>query len=242
MSTLFISDLHLTDERPETLQTFLHFLGGPARRADSLYILGDLFEAWVGDDDDGAGNTAVVSALADYTRHGTKLFFMHGNRDFLVGPDFAAATGCTLLPEYHVIDLYGSKTLLMHGDILCTDDVDYQVFRRQVRNPDWQQIFLNRSLAERRFLAKLVRNESMASTQRKSPEIMDVHPSAVTQTMQKYGVHDLIHGHTHRPAVHEFAIDGKPARRIVLGDWYDQDSVLVCAGDKRELVRIASLG
>jgi UDP-2,3-diacylglucosamine hydrolase len=241
MSTLFISDLHLTDERPETIHSFLQFLAGPARRAESLYILGDLFEAWVGDDDDSAGNTAVVSALADYTRHGSFLFFMHGNRDFLVGADFAAATGCTLLPEHYVVDLYGIKTLLMHGDILCTDDTDYQVFRRQVRNPEWQQTFLNRSLAERRFLAKLVRNESIASTQRKSPEIMDVHPNAVMQTMQEYGVCDLIHGHTHRPAVHEFAINGKPARRIVLGDWYDQDSVLICDSGKRELTRIASL-
>lgn len=234
MATLFISDLHLAAERPEITRQFLDFLAGEARRADALYILGDLFEYWIGDDTL-SGDARVqedyrpiVSALRGLSEAGVPVFVMHGNRDFLLGDAFVAASGCRLLPDGAVIDLYGRKTLLMHGDLLCTDDVEYQQVRQRMRDPRFIQAFLVRPVAEREALVRDYRAQSKAVTSQKKPEIMDVNTDTVTKTLQQHGVDRLIHGHTHRPAVHRLTVSGHPAERIVLGDWYDQGSVLRC--------------
>ena len=225
-TTLFISDLHLDESRPQIVELFKQFLRGEARRADALYILGDLFESWIGDDDDGALAGEVAADLAAVRDAGVAAFFMHGNRDFLLGADYAARAGITLLHDPTVIELDGERTLLMHGDTLCTDDAAYQDFRAVVRNPDWQKQFGARPLAERRAFAAQARAESLKHTANSSAEIMDVNQAAVVAIMREHGVRRLIHGHTHRPATHEFELDGHSAERIVLGDWYEQGSVL----------------
>lgn len=227
MTTLFISDLHLDAERPAITALFLDFLKQRATAVEALYVLGDLFEAWIGDDDDTEPGPAVAAAFKALSGR-VPVYFMHGNRDFLLGEGFAAASGMQLLPETRMIDLYGVPTLIMHGDTLCTDDVEYQAFRAQVRSPAWQAGILTRPLAERRQLARQLRADSLRVTREKGLEITDVNPQTVKETMRAHGVRQLIHGHTHRPAIHEFTLDGEPARRIVLGDWYDQGSVLVC--------------
>lgn len=227
MQTLFISDLHLDPQRPEILALFTRFLDElDPNETEALYILGDLFEAWIGDDEDAPACQAISDRLRTVSERGIALNIMHGNRDFLLGPVFAERCGARLIDDPARVDLYGTPTLLMHGDTLCTDDLEYQAFRRQVRDPDWQQQFLALPLAERRRMAAGLRETSREQTAAKRPEIMDVNPHAVTRAMREAGVHCLIHGHTHRPAVHEFDLDGRPARRIVLGDWYDQGSVL----------------
>lgn len=226
MTTLFISDLHLTSEQPQTLALFLKFLRHQAVHAETLYILGDLFEAWLGDDVIATEMEAVLDGLAVLTKNGVPVYIMVGNRDFLMGNDFATASGSDLLPEPTVINLYGTPTLLLHGDTLCTDDFDYQQFRRQVRDPAWQREFLAKPVAERLAMGRQARAESTARTQEKSEQIMDVNPFAVKETLRQHGVQRLIHGHTHRPAVHQLHIDGQPATRIVLGDWHAQGSVL----------------
>jgi UDP-2,3-diacylglucosamine hydrolase len=230
-TTLFIADLHLDPARPAITDLFLDFLATEARAASALYILGDLFEAWVGDDDDAPHHRPVVTALRDLSTSGTSVWFAHGNRDFLLGESFAAASGAQLLGEETVIDLYGTATLLMHGDTLCTDDTAYLAFRAQVRDPAWQREFLAKPLAERRQIAQGLRERSAASTRDKPAEIMDVNAATVAQTMIAAGVRQLIHGHTHRPAIHEFELEGQTARRIVLGDWYTQGSVLRCSAE-----------
>ena len=226
--TLFISDLHLDPQRPEIIRLFLEFLGNRARLAERLYILGDLFEAWVGDDDDSKMASAVCAGLQDCAQSGTSVYVMHGNRDFLLGEDFAAACGCTLLTDPSAIDLYGQITLLMHGDLLCTDDHEYQAFRGMVREPHWQETFLARPIAERREIALQLRETSIERTRGKPEAIMDVNQQTVIDTMERHAVQRLIHGHTHRPAVHVLTVNGKPAQRLVLGDWYEQGSVLEC--------------
>ncbi|MEJ2345495.1 MAG: UDP-2,3-diacylglucosamine diphosphatase [Gammaproteobacteria bacterium] len=226
--TLFISDLHLDAERPAITELFLQFLRGPAAGADALYILGDLFEAWVGDDDLSPHHQRVIDGLHELTGRGVPLHVMHGNRDFLLGAAFADASGATLLAEPAVIDLYGTPTLLLHGDILCTDDRDYMQFRAMVRDSAWQQKFLARPLAERHEMARQAREQSRRSASGKGEQIMDVNPEAVTAALRRHGVGRLIHGHTHRPAIHRLAADHAPATRIVLGDWYEQGSVLHC--------------
>ena len=222
MSTLFISDLHLDATRNHATQAFREFLKHRAARADALYILGDLFEAWIGDDDDDPLAGAVMDALAELTSGGVPARFVHGNRDFLAGDGFARRTGVTLLPESSVVELEGERVLLMHGDTLCTDDHDYQEFRSMVRDPKWQAQFLALPLAARRALAAQARDASRISTGGKPMEIMDVNASAVAEAMRANGVRRMIHGHTHRPAVHEFDLDDEPATRIVLGDWYQR--------------------
>ena len=226
MATLFISDLHLDPARPDITERCLRFLDTRAGEADALYILGDLFEAWVGDDDPEPEKRRVVHRLAELSAAGTPFFFMHGNRDFLVGEDFARATGCTLLPDPAVVELYGERVLLMHGDSLCTDDVEYQAFRSMVRNRIWQQSFLARSLEERFAIAKEARSRSLAASGAKPAEIMDVNQAAVEAAVREHGVRLLLHGHTHRPAVHRFEVDGRETTRIVLGDWYEQGSAV----------------
>jgi UDP-2,3-diacylglucosamine hydrolase len=237
MSIKFIADLHLRPEQPAMVQLFLQFLQDQAHDNDleALYILGDLFEAWIGDDFVPPGVDTVMAALSHLTGKGIPVYFMHGNRDFLVGDEFAARTGCQLLPEFHVIDLYGTATLLMHGDLLCTDDLDYMKFRNMVRNTQWQQEFLSKTVSERIAIAQTARKESQQKTQQLANEIMDVNQDTVVQTMTKWQVPQLIHGHTHRPNTHKLTIDGKPAKRIVLGDWYEQGSVLECDDQGCEL-------
>lgn len=226
MTVLFISDLHLDPTRPDATRAFHRFLKDRAGKADALYILGDLFEAWVGDDDDDPLALEVIEALAKLTSGGTPAWFAHGNRDFLLGEDFSRRSGVELLPESKVVDLGGGPVLLMHGDSLCTDDHDYQEFRAMVRDPKWQAQFLALPLMARRALAAQARDASRISTSGKPMAIMDVNAAAVAEAMQANGVRRLIHGHTHRPAVHEFELGGEPATRIVLGDWFRQGWVL----------------
>jgi len=226
MSTLFISDLHLDAARPHIVELFTRFIAAGARAAEALYILGDLFESWIGDDDDSPLALQVAQSLYALKQSGVPVFFMHGNRDFLLGEAYAKRAGMTLLDDPTVIEFGGQPTLLMHGDTLCTDDAAYQEFRAVVRNPDWQKQFRARSLSERHAFAAQARAESVKHTAGAKPEIMDVNQAAVLAAMRKHGVRTLIHGHTHRPATHRFEFDGQVAERIVLGDWYEQSSVL----------------
>ena len=226
-TTLFISDLHLCGTRPAITALFLDFLQRRARNADALYILGDLFEYWIGDEAvEQEEFRAIVHGLREQTAGATPVFVMHGNRDFLMADVFEKATGCRLLSDPARIDLHGIPTLLMHGDSLCTDDLEYMAFRNQVRNPAWQRGFLGKSVAERDQIVRDFREISKHSTASKKPEIMDVNQNAVEAVMREHGVRRLIHGHTHRPKEHVFTLDGQPARRMVLGDWYEQGSVL----------------
>ena len=226
-NTLFISDLHLCGARPAITALFLDFLRARARPAQALYILGDLFEYWIGDEAvEQKEFRPIIAGLRELTTAGTPVFVMHGNRDFLMGRGFEQATGCRLLADPARINLYGTPTLLMHGDSMCTDDIEYMHFRRTVRDAAWQEEFLKKSVAERDRIGSEYREISKNSTAAKEPEIMDVNQNAVESVMRKHHVHRLIHGHTHRPREHVFILDGRPARRMVLGDWYEQGSVL----------------
>lgn len=237
MSTLFISDLHLCPTRPEIRRIFLDFLAGPARQAQSLYILGDLFEYWAGDDDLGDPfNAETCAALRGLADAGTAVCFMAGNRDFLAGDAFALATGMTLLDEPSLVDIEGTPTLLMHGDTLCTDDEAYLRFRAQVRSAEWRRGFLALPLAERKARIEALRRESEAQKRTKPMEIMDVNPEAVARALRVHGCARLIHGHTHRPACHSLEVDGRPCQRWVLPDWYEHGGYLSCEkGDWRLL-------
>ncbi|OLU29943.1 UDP-2,3-diacylglucosamine diphosphatase [Pseudomonas sp. PA15(2017)] len=219
---LLISDLHLEEERPDISRAFLHFLDTRARQAEALYILGDFFEVWIGDDAMTPFQQGIAEALRRLSDSGTRLYLMHGNRDFLLGKAFCREAGCTLLGDPHVLNLNGEKALLMHGDSLCTLDVGYQKMRRLLRNPLSLFILRNLPLNTRHKLARKLRSESRSQTRMKASDIVDVTPEQVQRVMAQYGVKTLIHGHTHRPAVHELQVDGQPARRIVLGDWDKQ--------------------
>ncbi|WP_203300460.1 UDP-2,3-diacylglucosamine diphosphatase [Marinobacter sediminum] len=219
MTTLFISDLHLEESRPDITEAFLGFLKEKAHGVKQLYILGDFFEAWIGDDERTPLQEQIAAALRAVSESGTEIFLMHGNRDFLIGHDFCDRAGATLLDDPTVVDLYGTPTLLMHGDSLCTADVEYQKFRANMRNPQWQQMILQRPLADRQQMARQLREISMAKNQGKAETIMDVTPEEVVKDMEAHGVQRLIHGHTHRPAEHHLEANGQPAKRIVLGDW-----------------------
>lgn len=226
MTAWFISDLHLETQRPDATQRFLSFTREASAHAQRVFILGDLFEAWIGDDDDDPGLAPIVAALAALTRAGVSCAFMHGNRDFLVGERFAAATGCRLLGDFETVDLFGERVLLTHGDLLCTDDVRYMTLRSMVRDPAWQRDFLDKPLAERRRIAEDLRSLSRTEIAAKPEQIMDVNSAAVAQAMREAGVRTLLHGHTHRPAVHRFELDGGEAVRIVLGAWYEHGTVV----------------
>ncbi|HJW46010.1 MAG TPA: UDP-2,3-diacylglucosamine diphosphatase [Lysobacter sp.] len=231
MPTLFISDLHLDAERPQVTELFGHFLREEARNADALYVLGDLFEAWVGDDDPSETGAYVARELRAVRDAGVPVYFIRGNRDFLLGDAYARAAGMAILPDPAVVVLYGQPTLLMHGDTLCTGDVAYQQFRAQVRNPAWQQQFLSQPLAARLAFAQQARaasKEHQAGLQDQGAmeTITDVSPETVATSLTRFGIRRLIHGHTHRPAIHDLDVDGHAHQRIVLGDWYDQGSVL----------------
>lgn len=219
MTTLFISDLHLEESRPDITEAFLGFLDGKASGVDQLYILGDFFEAWIGDDERTPLQEQIATALRKLRDSGTRIFLMHGNRDFLIGQDFCDRAGATLLDDPTVIDLYGTPTLLMHGDSLCTADVEYQKFRANMRNPQMQKMMLARPLEDRQQMARQLRQMSMAKNQGKAEDIMDVTPEEVVKELEHHGVQLMIHGHTHRPAIHDLEANGEPARRIVLGDW-----------------------
>ncbi|MGA9854761.1 MAG: UDP-2,3-diacylglucosamine diphosphatase [Gammaproteobacteria bacterium] len=238
MTTLFISDLHLHASRPRITQLFLDFLKQEPRNADALYILGDFFEVWLGDDDPDPHHVQIMDSVRELTDSGVPVYFMHGNRDFLIGADFAQRTGVQLLPDPKVVELFGISTLLMHGDTLCTDDVEYQAFRKLVRDPARQKAFLASSLAERQAFVTHARAASGLSTAQKSESIMDVNQQTVETVMQQHGVNRLIHGHTHRPAVHKFQSDGKSKTRFVLGDWYHQGSILRVDGTEPMLATL----
>ncbi|MFJ4441132.1 UDP-2,3-diacylglucosamine diphosphatase [Pseudomonas sp. NPDC089422] len=216
---LLISDLHLQEERPDITRAFLDLLDGRARHAKALYILGDFFEAWIGDDAMTPFQQSICQALRQLSDSGTAIYLMHGNRDFLLGRDFCAAAGCTLLADPSVIELGGEQVLLMHGDTLCTRDLAYMKMRRYLRNPVSLWILRHLPLATRQKLARKLRSESRAQTRMKATEIVDVTPEEVPKVMAAHGVRTLVHGHTHRPAIHKLVVDGEPARRIVLGDW-----------------------
>ena len=226
MTTLFISDLHLEDDRPDIADQFLRFLETEALQADALYILGDLFESWVGDDDPNEHYQWIKQALCKLTKKGVPVYFMHGNRDFMIGEAFAGETGVTILPDPHVATIHGDQVLLSHGDAYCTDDLEYQAFRKMSRDPQWQAMMLAKSLEERLAFAAQARQASKARGGTMSEEIMDVNADAIDAALREAGVQIMLHGHTHRPAVHELTVDGTAAQRIVLGDWYEQGSVV----------------
>lgn len=228
MTSLFISDLHLSQERPDLTGLFLSFIEREAVRSDALYILGDLFEVWLGDDAIDEYHRPILSALEGLASRGIRVYVMHGNRDFLLGETFARHAGCQMLDDLHMLEIAGEKTLLMHGDLLCTDDLEYQAFRKQVRSPEWQRQILALPVEVRREQAKKLREYSKQSAGEKSQEIMDANPVTVIEFMRRNGVTRLIHGHTHRPGVHQMEIDGRPAMRIVLGDWGAQGSMVIC--------------
>ena len=223
---LFISDLHLSPERPDIIQLFLKFLDEKQDTAQCLYILGDFVEYWLGDDDKAEGLSSVINHLKAFSENETKVYLMHGNRDFLIGHDFASRCGVELIPEPYQLEINQDRILLMHGDTLCTDDTRYQMFRSMVRNPEWQQDFLSKPLTERIQIAQAMRETSKKETQEKTEAIMDVNQDAVTTAFVEHETRLLIHGHTHRPAIHQLEINNTPAVRIVLGDWYSQGSYL----------------
>lgn len=228
LHSLFVSDLHLAPERSQINRVFAGFLRGPAAAAEALYILGDLFEYWAGDDDDTPFHREIIDGLAALTRGGCRLFLMHGNRDFLLGERFARATGGSLLADPALLDLYGRPTLLLHGDTLCTDDVNYMAFRARVREEAFQRQFLAQPLAARKQIIAGLRAENAEEKQQKSDAIMDVSAATVDTVLRAHGYPRMIHGHTHRPAVHTHVVDGRACERRVLADWYERGSYTCC--------------
>jgi len=225
---LFISDLHLSFDKPEITRRFLDFLENRAAGAEALYILGDLFDAWIGDDDPTPPNGKIRHQLKKLTAAGTKVYLQLGNRDFLLGERFCRDTGVTLLGDYHVLDLYGTPTLLTHGDLLCTDDLPYQAFRAKSHTPEWMRSVLSKPLLLRLLAARWYRLRSFWHKRKKSQDIMDVNQQTVIRVMREFGCLRLIHGHTHRPAVHDLEIDGQAARRFVLAAWSRNAGQTLC--------------
>jgi UDP-2,3-diacylglucosamine hydrolase len=226
LATLFISDLHIDASRPGITAQFLAFLAADAARAEALYILGDLFESWIGDDAPDADQTRAIAGLRALGLSGVPCFVMHGNRDFLLGERFCALSGATLLPDPIVLTLHGRSVVVMHGDALCTDDRSYQRLRATVRDPGWQRRFLALSVDQRRAIAQAARDGSRAHTAAAGYAITDVNEQSVASVLSETSAQLLLHGHTHRPAVHAIRVDGRACTRIVLGCWYDQGSVL----------------
>ena len=235
MTTLFVSDLHLESSRPEIGEQFIKFLMDEAVDADALFILGDLFEAWVGDDDPNPHYGKIKNELSALVKNGMPVFFMHGNRDFMIGDRFSMETGIQLLPDPFVASVYGQDVMLSHGDAYCTDDAQYQAIRTMTRNPDWQAMMLQKSLAERQAFAAQARADSKAHGESINEQISDVNLEAIEEAIRSHKVKIMLHGHTHRPNVHAHSIDGVEAKRIVLGDWYEQGSVVRWDDDGPEL-------
>jgi UDP-2,3-diacylglucosamine hydrolase len=238
MQTLFISDLHLSEERPDKIGLFKRLLRGPALDAEALYILGDLFEAWAGDDDVSPPHPEIITELSEFTLAGGRLYLMRGNRDYLMGEQFAHKTGGQLIGDPTLIDLYGTKTLIMHGDTLCTSDIKYRIFRRIVNNRFSIGLFLRLPYSLRQKIWHGIRNITRKTTARKPHYIIDVSQPAVEKIMLQYGVFNLIHGHTHHEALHEFDLNGYMARRYVLSDWYKKDGVLVADKSGLRMMRV----
>ena len=234
--TYFIADLHLAQNRPDITACFLRFLKKDAVNAQSLYILGDLFEAWIGDDDDSAYLTTIAEALTTLSSSGTKIYYIHGNRDFLLGQSFAKKSAMVLLPEIDLINIYSKDIVIMHGDTLCTKDIAYQKFRKKSRSWWWQALVKSLPLFVRKKIAADYRKRSAEATAVKSQDIMDVTPVEVVNCLENYQCQLLIHGHTHRPAKHELIANGRKAQRIVLGDWYEQGAWLKVTPDNMELL------
>lgn len=226
MASLFISDLHLDPDYPATTQQFLTFLAALPADTDALYILGDLFEIWIGDDYIDPAYEPVIRGLQQATRERLPIHLLHGNRDFLLGDRFMQMTGCQLREDPQPLDLYGRPALLMHGDLLCSDDREYQAFRRMVRDPEWQTAILARPVEERLAMARDARSLSSELTRDKAEAIMDINQSTVETFLKQHQVGLLIHGHTHRPGIHEMTVDGRNVQRAVLGDWHQQGSCL----------------
>ena len=240
--SLFVADLHLCPERPQTTRIFEAFLRRTASQAEALYILGDLFEYWAGDDDLGDPHHArVTKALSELHQSGTAVFIMHGNRDFLMAEDFARAAHASLIPDPSLIDLYGTPTLLTHGDTLCSEDTAYLAFRAKVRQPAWQTSFLARPLADRKAEIEALRRRSETDKQLKSVSEMDVHAATVAAVLREHGYPRLIHGHTHRPAHHVHQVDGHDCERWVLDSWYDHGSYLRCDAAGCKTIQIGNL-
>jgi len=216
---LLISDLHLEEERPDISRAFLHFLETRACQAEALYILGDFFEVWIGDDAMTPFQRSIAQAMRSLSGGGTRIYLMHGNRDFMLGKSFCRAAGCTLLADPSVVELNGERVLLMHGDSLCSRDEGYMRLRRLLRNPFSLFVLRNLPLSTRRKLARKLRNESRTQTRMKASDIIDVTPELIPRVLAEYRVRILIHGHTHRPATHDLVVNGQTAQRIVLGDW-----------------------
>jgi UDP-2,3-diacylglucosamine hydrolase len=234
--TYFIADLHLCESRPDISGCFLTFLQTDAPQAERLYILGDLFETWVGDDDDDPYLLNIADALSKLSYSGTEIYFIHGNRDFLLGERYAKKSHMALLPEIDTINLYGQKVVIMHGDTLCTRDTDYQAFRKKSRSWWWQTLVTHLPLFVRKKMAKNYRQKSAAATAIKSQEIMDVTENEVIKCLEHHHSQLLIHGHTHRPAIHNIVANDKKAQRIVLGDWYEQGAWLKVTPNSIELL------
>jgi len=244
MATYFISDLHLSSKRPHLSELFLSFLEKDAKKADALYILGDLFEVWLGDDNRDPHHIRIIEALAEFSKSGIPLYFMHGNRDFLIGEQFSLESQCTLLADPTIIELYGTRVLLTHGDLLCTLDYQYQRFRKFVRHPFIKKLFLHLPLSWRQKIANFLRRESAARETNIAPNHYlqrkwDVTTEAVYDMLRKHKAFTLIHGHTHKPGIHNFILDNQPARRMVLGDWHETGSVLVYSSENQELQPIS---
>jgi UDP-2,3-diacylglucosamine hydrolase len=239
VTTLFISDLHIDASSPAITAHLLSLLNIEAREAEALYILGDLFESWVGDDAADSDQAATIAGLKSLTASGVPCFVMHGNRDFLLGAQFCAMTGARLLPDPLIVTLYGEPVLVMHGDALCTDDRAYQRLRATVRDAGWQRQFLALPVAARRALAGAARVGSQAHTAALEYTIADVNQTAVATVLRSAGVATLLHGHTHRPAIHPLTVDGRACTRIVLGDWHTQGSVLRWDRGGPELVSLS---
>jgi len=238
MALHFLSDLHLEESRPEVVDAFVRYLGEQARGAEAVFILGDLFEAYVGDDDDSILNASIASALASLSSSGVSIHFQHGNRDFLLGDDYARACGMSLLGAAHDLDIAGARVLLAHGDALCTDDHAYQQFRLQSRNPAWQAHVLAQPLAVRRAMATQARQASAAHMATLSESIMDVNDGTVHAFMRAHAASLLVHGHTHRPRTHRFELDGRPVERVVLPAWHEAGGVLSVDDGAREMMVI----
>ena len=236
-NSLFISDLHLGADQPHSMAAFRHFIATLAPQAEALYILGDLFDYWAGDDDlDDPLHAEVAASLRSLATHGTRVYLLHGNRDLLMGEALAHACHATLLGDPVLVDLYGTPTLLSHGDLLCTDDTEYQRYRAQVHDANFQRQFLAKPLAERKAYIAQLRSRSMSEKQHKNSAIMDVNDAAVADLLRAHRYPRLIHGHTHRPGRHEHGVDGHICERWVLGDWDERGNAVLCEAGKCRIV------